>query len=225
MKTPDWGAVHRVRLGHVKRLLLDRYGFSLPHDDAGAEDLRILLHVKANACRPEQRERALRNEIELQAPWMPAEEAERIAREITLKPLKVTSAWLGRELGVDSATRERLGIWQIGAVDPDPQGGRERRRQRDRERKRRTRQPRAEYLANVSRASERSAKPWEALGIHRATYYRRQAKAATGFVQKPTIECATRSVRTSTAYHEGDAPGRTGGVSRMDGGVRRRRGS
>jgi hypothetical protein len=60
-KQVNWGAVHRVRLGHVNRLLLDRYGFELPNDDAGAEDLRILLHVKANAYRPERREKALLN--------------------------------------------------------------------------------------------------------------------------------------------------------------------
>jgi hypothetical protein len=44
---PDWGAVHRVRLGHARRLLLHRYGTELPDDGAGSEDLRILLHVTA----------------------------------------------------------------------------------------------------------------------------------------------------------------------------------
>jgi hypothetical protein len=110
----EGGAIHRVRLGHVNRLLLDRYGPELPDDDAGAEDLRILLHVKANAYRSERREKTLLNEIGLRAPWMPADKAR-------LKPLKGSADWLGRALNVDCATRDRLGIWQIGAADLDAQ--------------------------------------------------------------------------------------------------------
>ena len=53
-----WGAVHRVRLGHVRKLLHGRYGVELPDDDAGAEDLRILLHVKAQCYSPQRRETA-----------------------------------------------------------------------------------------------------------------------------------------------------------------------
>lgn len=174
----DWGAVHRVRLGHVRRLLRDRYGHTLPDDDAGYEDLRILLHVKANACKPENRVRMLLKEIEVSAPWMSSVKARQVADEIAAKPLKVTSDWLGKELNVNADTRDRLAIWQIGAVDLDAAGrkkrARERRRQRDRERKMRQRkcQPRADWLAenNVSRT-----KPWEGIGISRRTYYRRLA--------------------------------------------------
>jgi hypothetical protein len=171
---PDWGAVHRGRLGHVRRLLRHRYGPVLPDDDAGYEDLRILLHVKANACKPENRVRMLLNEIETSAPRMSSVKARGIAEEIAAKPLKVTSDWLGKQLNVDADTRDRLRIWQIGAVDLDAAGRKERRRQRDRERKRaqRGRQPRADWLEehSVSRT-----KPWEAMGISRRTYYRRLA--------------------------------------------------
>jgi hypothetical protein len=171
---PDWGAVHRVRLGHVRRLLRHRYGPVLPDDDAGYEDLRILLHVKANACKPENRVRMLLNEIETSAPRMSSVKARGIAEEIAAKPLKVTSDWLGKQLNVDADTRDRRRIWQIGAVDLDAAGRKERRRQRDRERKRaqRGRQPRADWLEehSVSRT-----KPWEAMGISRRTYYRRLA--------------------------------------------------
>jgi hypothetical protein len=179
---PDWGAVHRVRLGHVRRLLRHRYGPVLPDDDAGYEDLRILLHVKANACKPENRVRMLLNEIETSAPWLSSIKARGIAEEIAAKPLKVTSDWLGKQLNVDADTRDRLRIWQIGAVDLDAAGRkertRERRRQRDRERKmaQRGRQPRADWLAEHSVSQ---TKPWEMMGISRATYYRRLADMTT----------------------------------------------
>jgi hypothetical protein len=175
----NWGAVHRVRVGHVRELLKDRYrGYEVPDDDAGNEDLRIFLHVKASANRPEQREKVLFETARLWAPWMSAEEARQVAAEIAAKPLKVTSTWLGQQLNVDSATRDRLGIWQIGATDMDAEARKARRRERDRERKRelRNRQPRAEYLAEVTKNSKQSTKPWVMMGISRATYFRRQSK-------------------------------------------------
>jgi hypothetical protein len=188
---PDWGAVHRVRLGHVRRLLRHRYGPVLPDDDAGYEDLRILLHVKANACKPENRVRMLLNEIEVTAPWMPADKAALVAAQIAANPLKVTSDWLGRALNVDANTRDWLRIWQIGAVDLDAEGrkerARERRRRRDRERKRRERQcqPRADWLEEHSVSRK---KPWEAMGISRATYYRRLADMRIpAFIPAPAI--------------------------------------
>jgi hypothetical protein len=194
-KPTDWGAVHRIRLGHVSKLLLDRYGVELPDDDAGTEDLRILLHVKANANRPEQREKVLLNTIALWAPWMPDDKARQTAAEIALKPLKVTSDWLGRELNVDCATRDRLGIWQIGAIDLDMEARKERRkerrRQQDRERKKRSRRSRADYLADIARGSKKSTKPWVSLGISRATYFRRQSQNG----ETQSVRKASRQVR------------------------------
>jgi hypothetical protein len=202
---PDWGAVHRVRVGHVRSLLRDRYGAVVPDDDAGNEDLRILLHCKANACKPENRVDRLIKEIEAMAPWMSSIKARTIAEQISAKPLKVTSDWLGKVLNVDADTRDRLAIWQIGAVDLDAAGRRERalqrRRERDRERKRKQRQcqPRAEWLAQHSRERE---KPWESLGISRRTYYRRLSAGRGTGLSAPVSEkplwlagsCADRPV-------------------------------
>jgi hypothetical protein len=198
-KPVNWATVHRIRFGHVKRLLLDRYGVVLPDDDAGAEDLRILLHVEANAYQPERRDKVLLGEIELRAPWMPADEAQ-LASAIALKPLKVTSEWLGLALNVNSATRERLGIWQIGAVDLDAKGRNERRRQRDRERKRqaRHRQPRAEYLAN----SKQQSQPWKAMASHAPPTTGTPRSRETGMSASPVRQVCPRS----TASHEEDTP-------------------
>ena len=176
----DWGAVHRVRLGHVRKVLHDRYGFELPNDDAGGEDLRVLLHVKAQCYAPERREKALLNEIGLLAPWLTNDNANRLATEIATKPLKLTADGLGQMLNLDWMTRERLRVWQIGAVDWSAAHRRDRRRQRHREgmwRKRRAegRVDREEYLTthNTNRT-----KPWLTLGISRGTYYRRKAKGS-----------------------------------------------
>jgi hypothetical protein len=188
-KPIDWGAVHRIRFAHVKSVLRDRYHkYEVPDDDAGNDDLCIFLHVKASAHKPGGREKALYNEITLWAPWMSAEEARKLAAEIAGNPIKFTSATLGQRLNLDSATRERLRVWQIRAADSnaevEKERKRERRRQQDRERKRRARQPRAAYLAAVTKNSERQTKPWIAMGINRATYYRRRAKGATRSVRK-----------------------------------------
>jgi hypothetical protein len=180
-----WGAVHRVRLGHVQKLLRDRYGTTVPDDDAGAEDLRVLLHVKALCYSPARREQALLNAIEIWAPWMGADTARAVAAEITAKPMKLKADTLGRMLNLDSATRERLRLWQIRPAEIDAvefkKWQRERRRQRQREIGRRRRRnrgslPRAQWLAEHSTAS---AKPWIAAGVSRATWYRDRALRQT----------------------------------------------
>jgi hypothetical protein len=165
----QWAAVHRVRLGHVRKLLHHRYGTALPDDDAGSEDLRILLHVKAHAYSPARREQALLNEIGLLAPWMPADRARQLAAEIAANPMKLKADTLGRMLTLDSSTRDRLRIWQIGAIDMDAEGRKERRRQRDREHRQRKRQARTQWLAEHS---TEQTKPWLAAGVSRATWYR-----------------------------------------------------
>jgi len=173
-----WDAVHRVRLGHVRRLLHHRYGPELPDDDAGDDDLRILLHIKARCYAPQRREKALLNEISLWAPWLGEGKAKQIATEIAAKPMKLKADTLGRKLNLDWMTRERLRLWQIGAVDAPADYRKQRRRLRDAERKWRKRRAegcvdREQYLDE--HIVERT-KPWQTLGISRRTYYYRKAK-------------------------------------------------
>lgn len=87
-----------------------------------------------------------------------------------------------RRLLVDSEEREELGLRSIGAVDSTPEvrklEARERKREHDRAQKEAKRraddvQPRAEYERN----SISKARPWEAMGVSRATYYRRLKEA------------------------------------------------
>src|SRR5262245_6456292 len=158
--------MHRVRLGHVRKLLQSRYGPLVPNDDAGMEDLRILLHVKARRYRPRHRAQALIKEIELVAPWMNDAGKQGIAAEIAAEPMTLKSDTLGRMLNLDWRTRERLRIWQIGAEDMNAEARKERRRLRHRERMRQARRdqgakPRAQYEAT----SLSQTKPWDEEGI------------------------------------------------------------
>lgn len=174
-----WSAVHRVRLGHVRKLLRDRYGATLPNDDAGAEDLRLLLHVKAHCYRADRRLKALSDEIELSAPWLVNGSAVKLAAEIAKSPIKFKADTLGRMLNLDWTTRERLRLWQIGAVDMPADIRKIRRRQRNAERMEHLRRAagcktRDQYLAAALTATA----PWKAAGISRRTWERRRAKTA-----------------------------------------------
>jgi hypothetical protein len=184
-----WRGILRVRLGHVRRVLQSRYGVKVPDDDAGYEDLRVYLHTKAQCCLPRNRERALLNEIDLMAPWMPVDRARQVAAEIATKPMKLTSITLGQMLNLSSEERVCLSVWQIRAVGETTEDMKERRRQRNRDLQRIKRardgsQTREQYR----RSALSNTKPWEAMGVCRRTYERRRAKAADGGVASPSAD-------------------------------------
>jgi hypothetical protein len=76
--------LRRLRLGHVRKLLLHRYGPELPDDDAGRADLRELLLPISLGQEPHQK---MRNAIDVQAPWMGDDEATALIDEIRCLPL------------------------------------------------------------------------------------------------------------------------------------------
>lgn len=195
-KNPTWDAVQRVRLGHVRKLLQHRYGPTLPDDDAGREDMRILLHVKAGCYRPERRMQALISEIEILAPWLNGE-AGKVAAEIAAKPLNLKSDTIGRMLNLDWHTRDKLRLWQIGAVDLDTEARKERRKLRHRQwmkdiRRDQGAKPRAKYEAE----SLMKTKPWQAEGISRRTWYRRQSHDPVAQVREQTNVAQVREQST-----------------------------
>src|SRR5262245_38537596 len=112
-----WGAVNSVRLHDVRRVLRDRYGDQLPDDDAGRDDLWVLLHIKSCATSIPRRQKAILVEINDWAPWLDEDEAEQLAGQIAAHPIYFTSVTLGRKLNVTSADRDRLRLRQIGAMD------------------------------------------------------------------------------------------------------------
>jgi hypothetical protein len=163
--------LRRLRVGNLRKLSRHRYGPTLPDDDAGREDLRELLlpiSLSANA------DIKMPNAIEVWAPWMQLQEAIALIDDINRTPCRQrmpTAKLLGRRLGVTNAERERLKLWTIAACDMTREEAREWRKAKNRENKRRLRQLRG---AKLQAASFSRQKPWLALGLSRASWYRQR---------------------------------------------------
>jgi hypothetical protein len=165
-----------LRCAELRRLFTDRYGFGLHDDDAGREDARIMAHHLAMLA-GDQRVRVTAW-LSLWAPWMPADEMTRLIDAVTTKALRWRADTLAERLGLTEADRARLRITTIGAIDmtkDERENARKERKVQAKRKKRREQgvKPRDEYLA----AALTHAKPWEAAGCSRATWYRRQGKA------------------------------------------------
>src|SRR5262245_42850612 len=117
-KPPDPEMIRRLRLGELKRILRDRYGHTLPDDDAGRADLHeLLLPVSLGLKSPD---RIMRNIIETWAPWMEASESYVLIQLIERTPpdeRKRTSKHLGELLNLTNVDRERLKLRTIEAAD------------------------------------------------------------------------------------------------------------
>jgi hypothetical protein len=166
--------IRRLRLGNLRKLFRDRYGPTLPNDDAGREDLmELLLPISLGPHATIQ----MPNAIEVWAPWMQPGETGAIIDQINLMPIwerKPDARKLGERLGVTNGQRERLRLWTIAPCDMISNEMLWWRKIKKRERMRRLRQTRgqqsrAKYLAKHTTSKER---PWIALGISRASWYR-----------------------------------------------------
>lgn len=166
-----------LRTREVRRVLQQRYerhGGLIPDDDAGRDDLAILLSyvVEINPVDAIRRAAMLAREY---APWLSQDDAMHMAEHALRNPIRLSADDLAQRLGVTDAMRTELRLTTIGATDVSKAERAERRRQRNKERTQASRRkkgvkPRAEHLAN----SLSSSKPWELEGISRATWYRRK---------------------------------------------------
>ena len=73
-KVLDGEKLRRLRYGCFIRLFRHRYGHHLPNDDAGTDDLWLL--IQNVSLVPFDWERRVRNTIETWAPWMSADDIE-----------------------------------------------------------------------------------------------------------------------------------------------------
>jgi hypothetical protein len=158
-----------------------RYGngtlYQFTDDDAGREDLRILLDHYAYS-----NPQAIQRVIKARAPWLTGSERESLIEQAGRY---WTSAALAEALRLTEAERIALGgVPTIGAIDVTPERRMELRKQRDTERKRQKRraakmQSRAQYLAanSISRT-----KPWLADNVSRATWYRQHRETTLSAV-------------------------------------------
>jgi hypothetical protein len=177
--------IGKIRIGSLNKLFAYRYGggkaaaargcpsasdWQFPDDDAGLEDLKILLH-HYRFIYPHKMPQI----IELRAPWA---DSDRVLEEIYTYPRKWKSERLGQLLNLTGKEWRELRI-RIAPVDMTQAERRYYSRLLSNGRRRRKRKAsgmlsRADYLAthNLSRT-----RPWEAEGIDRSTWYRHRAKA------------------------------------------------
>jgi hypothetical protein len=167
--------IARLRIPELRRLFAARYGRVLPDDDAGRDDVLIMAYHLVHL--PGDAHWRIRNWTALYAPWMPSGEVENLISMVVAQPLLFRADKLGARLNLTNAERQRLRIRTIGAVDKTKAERlaecKERKRKADRLRRQQRRRttgarPRAEYEAN----SLSRSKPWAALGMSRAAWYR-----------------------------------------------------
>lgn len=174
-------------------------GLVLTDDDAGRDDLEILLHHVAAAASAGFELADVTEVIEKRAPWLPHSEATALAKKITSRRRDIMGADdLGRRLGLSMEKRTALKITTIGACDVTKA---QRAKLQKRKRMLRERARRATAGATPRVLSLEKTRPWEAEGISRRTWFRRQKQAVdtVGTVSCPAISLSQREI-ISTAH-------------------------
>ena len=180
-----------LRIKELLRIFADRYRSDrLPDDDAGREDLRLLLDHAAQVSPELARKWAMRLIPELD---------DDDSLDELLKRVGAGRRWaaddLARAVGLDDARRTRLEIRTIGAVDYNKTKRKARRR---RKRIAADRARRAKAGAAPRTQSAERTRPWEAEGISRRTWYRRRQNGTVGTDtrpqgRRPTVDATTNA--------------------------------
>jgi hypothetical protein len=190
-----------VRLRELERVFADRYGPVLPDDDAGGDDIFVLVNHLAHLA---DAERKIRARVSQLAPWMVDDETAALIEMVMPKPMKWTADQLAERIGLDYATRTRLRITTIGAVDCKKAKRARLRKQRDAARHKALR---AKTGARPRAASAAQTEPWKNAGVSRRSWYRHRRNATDG--TNSSAACLTDIV-VETKQCQG-APPPTGG--------------
>jgi hypothetical protein len=174
-KEKNTGLMAALRHAQLSGFFSDKYGETLPPDDAGRDDAWIMANIIA---RTKGGEREIRRWLALRTPWMAGKDVDQIAADAMRLRLKWTADKLAHCIGLTFEVRDRLGITTIGACDmtkAEREAVRKARMRKAKADKRRADglKPRAEYEASAVG----HGKPWLAEGLSRATWYRRQRTA------------------------------------------------
>lgn len=111
------GRFAAIRAREIGTVLEDRYGRPLPDDDAGRDDLRLLIEHAAQFKDPRLR---IGGVIDAWAPWATADERAELERSaLGAPPPRYTPDEIAQRLGVTMADRQRLRLTSIGATDAD----------------------------------------------------------------------------------------------------------
>lgn len=164
-----------LRLAELFRLFGARYGIELPDDDAGRDDLQVVLD---HFARTRDAERRMRSVASLWAPWMPADELDVMIATAIDRPKRFKADTLAARLGLRMEERTQLGIFTIGAIDCSADDRAKLRAERARVREERRRRDRGAVRLDEYRRKRKAEKPWKLAGCSRATWYRRQRETA-----------------------------------------------
>ncbi|QOZ33706.1 hypothetical protein XH92_20270 [Bradyrhizobium sp. CCBAU 53421] len=172
-------AIGVIRLREFEAYLFHRYGRALPDDDAGRHDLTILLNCIALVGEVGSTFYRARASANIWAPRTDRRELAELIAFIMKRPRRYSAKKLGELTGLTEEEHTLLGItsfWPHTWNEADVRDGqKQRRKDNDRERKTTERRrngvvDRTEWLAGNSKSR---AEPWNALGMSRATYYRK----------------------------------------------------
>lgn len=173
----------------LERIFADRYkARRLPDDDAGRDDFRLMMDLLVQRGDDHCRRWA--------AEWMPDLPGDELDDILDSAGKRWTPAALGKALNLTNATRLRLNVRIILPVDRTKKQLKHDTGKRDAARKRARR---LEAGARPHARSLSQTKPWEALGMSRATYYR-NLKNETGETNSAVIHlCLSDSRNCLTA--------------------------
>lgn len=194
--------VMKRRIRELERLFAARYrGPSLPDDDAGRDDLLVAAHHIAAIYRnPAEHIPAW---VSLWAPWLSDADCAALVKKVAANPLKWTADKLAWRLGLTDAERTALRITTIGAIDCGKAARAKRRRRRNNAAKTaRRRDGGAVNRAAYEGASAARAKPWEASGVSRRTWYRRKKAEAAQQLGTAPASSSANGTSPGTAEYE-----------------------
>ncbi len=159
-----------LRTAELERIYRHRFGGRLPANNIGLAALVVMAehHIQRNS------HDIVIGWIKSRAPWVDDVYAEGIAREAAKRTSRQTAAALGWRVKLTLDERRRLRIRTIRAVGQTAESMAEDRREHDRaekeaQRRRSGVKTRAQWIAE----SKAQTKPWEAMGMSRATWYRK----------------------------------------------------
>jgi hypothetical protein len=183
--------VRRIRLNDHTKYLRGRYGYELPNDDAGADDLYELLLVVSLG---EGADRKMRHAIELWAPWMNGEEASELIDNVNRTPdhqRKRDQYEQGQIWGLTWEQRKKWGIRTVAPSDLTKEEFQQARKERKsfmqlRRRLAAGRKTRAQYRDSFANSLSRT-QPWRAESMTRSKWYRQGRHLKQGVTLRQAV--------------------------------------
>ena len=196
-KKMDLEKVRCLRLGDLQRLFRHRWGYVLPDDESGREDLWLLM-LNASLATTEA-DKKMHHVIDLWAPWMGDDERNgyvKLLEGLDFYQRIQTGREIGNLLRLTNAERVKLKLWQFKPIDATDEELEEQRKARRAEARRAKRiasgvKPREVYLAEMAS----KPKPWIAAGVSRRTWHRRVARGVVPIILSKAVPDLVSPVR------------------------------